>query len=350
MLQSWPLTIVESSASPIWPIAISTDQFGAIALGVLALPVALHFMGMYPGYGISPIVRLRQRVMASFVLFGVLIAWNYLERSEELSRGILIASMAYALIVPFLIEAVARKILIKLKMWGQPTIVLGAGDTGTNMIELLQRRPELGMVPVAMFDDDSTKWGKQVGGVEILGPLAHAASLDQSRIRTAILAVPMDDGQLAADVLDKLRFENVIIVPRLFGVQSLWVSPIDLDGVVALQVTNNLSLPHNYVIKRLLDYAVSIPAAILSLPVLLVSALWIMPTRVLMIASYVAKSARPSALEMYSLFAANSIHTCVSAASASASLARCALCRASIWSSASATGSTTRSVEACRVL
>ena len=262
--------------SPIWPIAISTDQFGAIALGVLALPVALHFMGMYPGYGISPIVRLRQRVMASFVLFGVLIAWNYLERSEELSRGILVASMAYALILPFLIEAVARKILIKLKMWGQPTIVLGAGDTGTNMIELLQRRPELGMVPVAMFDDDSAKWGKQVGGVEVLGPLAHAASLDQSRIRTAILAVPMDDEQLAADVLDKLRFENVIIVPRLFGVQSLWVSPIDLDGVVGLQVTNNLSLPHNYVIKRLLDYAVSIPAAILSLPVLLVSALWIM--------------------------------------------------------------------------
>jgi len=155
--------------SPLWPIAISTDQFAAIALGVLALPVALHFMGMYPGYGISPIVRLRQRVMASFVLFGVLIAWNYLERSEELSRGILVASMAYALILPFLIEAVARKILIKLNMWGQPTIVLGAGDTGTNMIELLQRRPELGMVPVAMFDDDSTKWGKHVGGVEILG-------------------------------------------------------------------------------------------------------------------------------------------------------------------------------------
>ena len=60
---------------PIWPISINTAQFASIAVGMLALPVALHFMGMYPGYGISPIVRLRQRIMASFVLFGLLIAW-----------------------------------------------------------------------------------------------------------------------------------------------------------------------------------------------------------------------------------------------------------------------------------
>ena len=138
---------------PIWPITINTAQFGSIAVGVLALPVALHFMGMYPGYGINPILRLRQRIMASFVLFGLLIAWNYLERSDHLSRGILITSMFYAFVIPFIIEAITRKVLIRLKLWGQPTAILGANDTAAGIVSLMQRRPEFGHIPVAVFDE-----------------------------------------------------------------------------------------------------------------------------------------------------------------------------------------------------
>ena len=261
---------------PIWPITINTAQFGSIAVGVLALPVALHFMGMYPGYGINPILRLRQRIMASFVLFGLLIAWNYLERSDHLSRGILITSMFYAFVIPFIIEAITRKVLIRLKLWGQPTAILGANDTAAGIVSLMQRRPEFGHIPVAVFDDDSAKWGQTIHGVEVLGPLAHASALDHTRIRTAILAIPMEDGQSAASILDKLRFENIILVPRLFGIQSLWVSPIDFDGMVGLQVKNNLSLRHNIVVKRVLDYAIAVPAALLSLPVLVIAALWIL--------------------------------------------------------------------------
>jgi Undecaprenyl-phosphate galactose phosphotransferase WbaP len=269
-------TLTRLALQPLWPIAIDTAQFASIAIGILALPVALHFMGMYPGYGISPILRLRQRIMASFVLFGLLIAWNYLERSDALSRGILIATMCYALIIPFIVEALTRKLLIRLRLWGQPAVILGANETASNIVKLLLQRPELGHIPVAVFDDDSSKWGKNVHGIDVPGPLAHASALDQSRIRTAILAIPMEDGQGAASILDKLRFENIILVPRLFGIQSLWVSPIDLDGMVGLQVKNNLSLRHNILVKRLLDFAIAIPAAILSLPVLLFSALWIM--------------------------------------------------------------------------
>jgi len=269
-------TLTRLVLNPIWPIAINTAQFASIAIGILALPIALHFMGMYPGYGISPILRLRQRIMASFVLFGLLIAWNYLERSDALSRGILIATMAYALIIPFIVESLTRKLLIRLRLWGQPAVILGANDTASNIVKLLLLRPELGHIPVAVFDDDSSKWGKNVHGIDVLGPLAHASALDQSRIRTAILAIPMEDGQSAASILDKLRFENIILVPRLFGIQSLWVSPIDLDGMVGLQVKNNLSLRHNILVKRLLDFIIAIPVTILSLPVLLFSALWIM--------------------------------------------------------------------------
>jgi len=261
---------------PIWPIDINTAQFARIAIGMLALPIALHFMGMYPGYGISPVLRLRQRIMASFVLFGLLIAWNYLERSTSLSRGILVGSMLYAMIVPFIVESLTRKVLIRFGLWGQPTVILGANETAEGIVKLLQQRPELGHVPVALFDDDPRKWGQTVHGIEVLGPLAHASALDHGRIRTAILATPIEDGQSAAAILDKLRFENIILVPRLFGIQSLWVSAVDLGSMVGLQVKNNLSLRHNILVKRVLDYAIAIPAAILSLPLLVFASLWIL--------------------------------------------------------------------------
>ena len=93
------------------------------------------------------------------------------ERSDNLSRGILIASMLYAFIIPFIVEALTRKALIRLRLWGQPAVILGANDTAAGIISLMQRRPELGHIPVALFDDDSSKWGQTIHGIEVLGPL-----------------------------------------------------------------------------------------------------------------------------------------------------------------------------------
>jgi len=268
-------TLTRLSLSPIWPIEISIAQYLDIAIAVLMLPVALNFIGMYPGYGTNPASRLRQRVVASFVLFGLLIAWNYLQYKDDLSRGILVASALFAVFVPSIVEAFVRHTLISLRRWGQPTVILGGGQTGQAVVRLLQRRPELGFRPIGVFDDDAAKWGTEIEGVRVLGPIAHASNFSRLPVRNALIAMPRLNGHETAKVLEDLRFENVIIVPHLFGLQSLWVSPVDLEEVVGLQVKNNLLVKHNYLIKRALDYAIGIPAAILSLPILALAALWI---------------------------------------------------------------------------
>jgi Undecaprenyl-phosphate galactose phosphotransferase WbaP len=261
--------------APIWPIDISTSQYLDIALGVLILPVAFQFMGMYPGYGITAVLRLRQRIMATLLIFGVLIAWNYLEQRAELSRGVLMASLVYALILPSLCEALTRHILIKLQLWGQPAAILGGGESGRHIVDLLQRRPELGFNPIAVFDDNEALWDTKISGIEVHGPLAHAAHLNPSNIRNAIIAMPSLDGEETSSLLKRLPFENVIIVPRLFGLNSVWVSPIDLESVVGLQVKNNLLVRHNMMLKRALDYAICLPVALLSIPIIAFAAVWI---------------------------------------------------------------------------
>jgi len=261
--------------APVWPIEISTSQFLDIALGVLVLPLAFQFIGMYPGYGVCAVLRLRQRVMATMLLFGVLIAWNYLEQRADLSRGVLLASLVYALFLPSLVEALTRHVLIWLRLWGQPAVVLGGGEAGQHIVDLLQRRPELGFYPVAIFDDNEALWDTKFQGVEVQGPLVNATHLNATHIRNAIIAMPNLDGEETSSLLTRLPFENVIVVPRLFGMNSVWVSPIDLESVVGLRVKNNLLIRHNMLLKRALDYAICVPAALFATPIIVLAAAWI---------------------------------------------------------------------------
>jgi lipopolysaccharide/colanic/teichoic acid biosynthesis glycosyltransferase len=78
-----------------------------------------------------------------------------------------------------------------------------------------------------------------------------------------------------ADLVETLSFATIIIVPDLFGIQSLWITSRDLGGVLGLEVRKNLLIPANRKLKRLLDYSVSLPLALLTLPIIAAFAAWI---------------------------------------------------------------------------
>jgi FlaA1/EpsC-like NDP-sugar epimerase len=69
--------------------------------------------------------------------------------------------------------------------------IFGAGDAGASLVHELEARPDLGLVPVAFFDDDSSKWGASIHGVPVLHApeqlLNHQAKL---RIDEVVLAMP----------------------------------------------------------------------------------------------------------------------------------------------------------------
>src|SRR4051794_12500496 len=62
----------------VWYFRDSTvlvaSQYAGLAIGVLVVPVAYHLMGLYPGYGIGAVQRLRCRLYPTFVIFAALLA------------------------------------------------------------------------------------------------------------------------------------------------------------------------------------------------------------------------------------------------------------------------------------
>lgn len=59
----------------------------------------------------------------------------------------------------------------------EPTLLVGAGQGGVLVAQELQRRPDLGMRPVAFVDDDPVKQGAVIHGIAVMGTTADLQRL-----------------------------------------------------------------------------------------------------------------------------------------------------------------------------
>jgi Undecaprenyl-phosphate galactose phosphotransferase WbaP len=249
-------------------------EYLSLAIGMMVLPAIYYFQGLFPGYGLTAVERLRRRVYTAALVFALLIGWDYAVLKTDPSRGVLLLAFCFAAVLGPVIEAAARKALRLAGAWGVPVVILGAAKTGQMLTRVLLREPELGFVPVAVYDDDPATWKKDIAGVPILGPLSHARKLSKICM-TAFIAMPGMDAKKTAHLSHRLPFARVISIPNLVGLSSLWVSSRDLGGVVGLEVKKNLFPRRNWLLKRTLDYVLGVPMFIASLPLLAVFGLWI---------------------------------------------------------------------------
>ncbi|QWK22937.1 undecaprenyl-phosphate galactose phosphotransferase WbaP [Thermus antranikianii] len=259
----------------LFPAKVPLAALGSVALALLCFPLGYFLAGLYPGFGLAPVERIRRKVQVTFLMFLALVAWEWLFFREGWSRGVLAFSLGYALfLVPFF-AALAREVLVRFGVWGVPVLILGAARTGALVARSLKRERALGLRPLGFLDDDPAKQGQEVEGLPVLGSLAEAEAWARRGVRVAVLAMPGVGRKRLAAILEALPFSQVILVPDLLGLQSLWVSSRDLGGVLALEVKKNLLLRRNRFLKRVLDYALGIPLLLVSLPVIGLFVLWI---------------------------------------------------------------------------
>jgi len=266
--------IARLSFGGIFPITLAAPQYAGLAVGVLTLPLAYYWAGLYPGYGIGAVQRLRARSYATLFVFAVLLTWNYLFEDRQWSRGVLLLTMIFALVIPPAIEALLRRNLIARGICGEPVVILGAGKTGALVARTLQQQSDLGFVPVGMLDDDRQKWGTTIQGVRVVGPLSSIRAFTGAA-KVVLVAMPNMDRDRLASLVQSLSFPNIIIVPGLFGIQSLWITSRDLGGVLGLEVRKNLLIASNRKLKRILDLVVALPLFLLTAPFVAVCAAWI---------------------------------------------------------------------------
>ena len=238
---------------PFSPVKTYLSLWPALALLVGVRGV----FGLYPGYGMNPAEELRRQTLATFiVLFFVLAGGTLFRFAEVYSRVVLGTAGAFTLLLLPLTRAGLKNLLARTRFFGESVWLLGASQRAEELRRVLTAHPALGLKIVGQ-------------GERMPGPEVRAQHC---------LIVP--EGLPAArlpDLLDHLgeRFRRVWLVPDLLEVSSVWVTPRDLQGHLALELKNNLLEPLNRVVKRGLDIALVLLAApSLGLTCLLL-ALWI---------------------------------------------------------------------------
>jgi FlaA1/EpsC-like NDP-sugar epimerase len=219
--------------SSIFTASIGPGQYLGIAAGILLMPAVYYQVGLYPGYLLGPVERLRRRTLATLAVFGGLVAWDNLVSRGVFSRGVLVATLLFALILPPLAETLARRTLVRRGKWGIPVVLLGSGDAGRTLVRTLRREPELGLQPVAFLDNRPGSWNTAVEEVPVLGPLNLADTLEH-RAQAAIVLLADLGAENLADLLQDLNFPRIIVIPDRAGIAGLWVSARDVGGQLGL--------------------------------------------------------------------------------------------------------------------
>jgi Undecaprenyl-phosphate galactose phosphotransferase WbaP len=249
---------------------IGLAQYLGVALALLLLPIINYQLGLYPGYLLGPVERLRRRTLATLAVFGGLVAWDNIVARGVLSRGVLLATFLFALMLPPVAESTIRLFLIQKKRWGIPVILLGAGSAGRNIAQTLLSTPQLGLVPIAFLDNRPETWNTFIENVPVIGPLGLAQDLETRA--EAVLVILNDVGH---DELPELNFPRVIVIPNLAGFATLWITARDLGGCLGLELKKNLLIRRNTLLKKVADRAIALPLCLASLPIIAIAASWI---------------------------------------------------------------------------
>jgi Undecaprenyl-phosphate galactose phosphotransferase WbaP len=233
--------------APILPIDLHPSTFEGVQIGALVLSLAYALGGLYPGYGITSVQRLRLRVSLTALCFSAMVLFDYLAQKGQWSRGVLIIAGTLSVVILPIWDSLIVHLFIRLRLWGIPVVVLGPTAQRHSLLEALRRQPELGWLPIAEADTP-----------DALPAVAKSANL----------AIVADPGQsLSLRDIEDLPFRKVVLIPNVESAQNLWVSVRDLGSFIGLEMRRNLLMPTSQIIKRVLDIAA---ATILTVPVGLV--------------------------------------------------------------------------------
>jgi len=229
-------------------------------------------LGIYPGYGLGQVEELRRQTLALLVTVAITGVFAFFSGVSDSSLRVLLFAWAFGLL---LLAPVARYFLTRAMMqvglWGKPVVVLGTQQGGANLLRILRREWQLGLKPVAVFDNRVAPAGGTLEGVSYGGTLTDAAALARKHdIDTAIFAMPHTRREHLAKFvgLARLSFRHVVIIPNLDGITNRTVVARDLAGTLGVEIKHNLLDPWAQRLKRVLDLVSTAVGGIFVLPLI----------------------------------------------------------------------------------
>lgn len=83
-------------------------------------------------------------------------------------------------------------------------LIVGAGETGSRMIEEILTNPGSGLNPIGIVDDDVQKQGRSIRGIKVLGGVSDIKSIcEENDVHLIYIAIPSSSNEQRARILEE---------------------------------------------------------------------------------------------------------------------------------------------------
>lgn len=252
--------------SAVFPGLFGFDAFSPVRNylslwpALVLLVLARAAFGLYPGYGLHPAEELKRQSLTTMALILVVLGGSALFQFAEVYSRFVLAVTALLLLLGLpLARSAIKSALQRTRYYGEHVWIVGESDRARELSLVMDRNPALGL-----------RFAGESKGVPI----------NDRGVRHCLVVPEGLDTIPLADLLDNLneRFDRVWLAPNLLDVASVWVTPRDLQGHLALELRNNLLEPSSRVAKRLTDIFLCVVGLPVTLPLMLIISTWIRAT------------------------------------------------------------------------
>jgi putative colanic acid biosynthesis UDP-glucose lipid carrier transferase len=255
----------------------------AIIVSSILASLCLKFTGVYQAFRGRSVTTLFKRVVSAWLIlmFLFLFAVFFTKLSSVFSRVWFVEWWTLSLILVSLLRIIVLILLRWARRQGYNrrfVAIVGAGVLGRQVTKSLQQALWAGYEVRQFFDDDPTKHGKRVRGIQVKGFPDNAEHyFRQHRFDEVWVCLPLRAQERIRDVLYALRHTpiNVRLVPDVFGLSLMNFSMANVAGVNTLNLREKPLEGAAQLAKLLEDRVLGTLFFILALPVMVVIALLI---------------------------------------------------------------------------
>ena len=248
------------------------------------IPIILVFLliyklwGLYPAIGLGPVEELKRLVTSTTIVFTAFTAFTFWVRTAEIySRSVIAFSWLFALFLLPVSRWITRSICVRMGIWGEPVAVIGNSTLGTRVIDFLLDRPHIGLRPKLLIEDSEQKdpTAHSIPTLVVDHEDSDVSAIKSQGVQSAIIIGAQLSSKLNDLILNEqvYAFKHLILISDLSWIGSLGVTPLEFEGLLGLEIRQNLLNFWVQTLKRIFDLTLSSLLLILGLPIYLLLSL-----------------------------------------------------------------------------
>jgi len=250
-------------------------------LGAMIYTFAAELTGAYADLRLRPFHIEARRVVGAWtltLLFMLAVSWA-VKVTGVFSRLQIGMWAVFGAVLLVAVRWGIRSMLFNRRRLGRNqrhAVIIGGGSLARQWIQTVRTYPELGLLPLAAFDDDPAKAGQDCEGVPVLGACDQAVTyVNERHVPTVFITLPLNAEKRVQQILDQFLDSpaNLYIIPDVFTFQLMNLNAFQVAGTPVIALSTSPMNARKEALKRAEDLILGSLALILAAPLMLLIAI-----------------------------------------------------------------------------